>query len=130
MAGYGGAREGAGRKPTAQKFESKVAIAERKIANRMPELVENMLTLARGVTVQETDKEGNERTYTKPPDYKANEYLLNRIMGKPTERVESSGPGGGAIVITLPALQEAAAELDEWRKSQTEAIPESERPSS
>jgi hypothetical protein len=50
-----------------------------------------MLRLADGVTVQEEDDKGKERIYSRPPDRATNEYLINRIMGKPTEvqRIEA-----------------------------------------
>jgi hypothetical protein len=51
-----------------------------------------MMELATGVLVQDTDREGEEFIYQKPPDYKAIAYLVDRIMGKPTERKEHSFP--------------------------------------
>lgn len=55
------------------------------IADRLPDLVDNLLRLAAGVTVQEEDDKGNERIYLKPPCRQSNEYLVNRIMGKPSD---------------------------------------------
>lgn len=89
MAGQnGGARPGAGRKPKAEKFENVITKADKRIAANLVRYIENLEALADGVTVQEVDKDGNERIYTRAPDRQANEYLLNRIMGKPTERHE------------------------------------------
>src|SRR4051812_2244932 len=89
MAGTGGARPGAGRKPKQDKHVTAINRAEKQIKDRLPELIGNMFTLAAGVTLQETDSDGNDRIYTRPPDRQANEYLINRIMGKPVERTES-----------------------------------------
>ena len=88
MAGPGGRRPGAGRPSKRTKHAGAITKAEKRIADRLPELIDNMLELAGGVTVQETDFDGGVKVYTRPPDFKANEYLINRIMGKPTERRE------------------------------------------
>jgi hypothetical protein len=84
-----------------------IRAAEDQIADRLPALIDNLFRLADGVTVQEEDDNGKERIYSKPPDRASNEYLLNRIMGKPTEIQEVSGPDGealstGTTVILLP----------------------------
>jgi|SRR6185437_8976031 len=84
--GHGGARPGAGRKPKATKYASEIADAERKIADRLPELVDNLFALAAGVKVEEAARDGTVDVFTRPPDRQANEYLLNRILGRPTER--------------------------------------------
>src|SRR5947209_4218827 len=94
---HGGARAGAGRKAKAVKFARPIAAAEKRIADRLPHLVDKLLELADGVTVSEIDAKGEERVYLRPPDRQAAEYLLNRILGKPTERAELSGPDGGPI---------------------------------
>jgi hypothetical protein len=118
MAGTGGARPGAGRKTKAEKFATAIARAEKRIADRLPQLIDNLIALADGVTVQEVDKDGEAVIFTRPPDFKANEYLINRILGKPTEMIEAevSGPGGGPIgirevIVERPAP--VAAEADE-----------------
>lgn len=37
------------------------------------------------------------------PDRAANQYLIDRIAGKPTERREVTGPEGAAIPISIEA---------------------------
>lgn len=102
MAGTnGGQRPGAGRKPKAEKFATAINRAEKQIADRLPELLDNMFRLAMGVVIQETDHDGETLVYQKPPDYKSNEYLINRILGKPTEHQEVSAPGGEPLFPTL-----------------------------
>jgi hypothetical protein len=32
--------------------------------------------------------EGDEGIYTQPPDMRAGQYLIDRILGKPTERIQ------------------------------------------
>ena len=74
---------GPGRRKKADKFARPIARAEKQIADRLPELIDNMLALASG----------------DPPDRPANEYLINRILGKPIERQEIAGLDGGPILI-------------------------------
>ena len=103
MAGPGGARPGAGRKRKSEKFARQIDAAERVIADQLPGLLGNMLTLAYGVTVSEPGMDGTPVVYTKPPDYKANEYLINRIMGKPAERHEHDIDGEIAELVAILA---------------------------
>lgn len=97
---------GPGRPRKDEKWAGKIAKAEKQIADRLPELVDNLLRLGAGVVIQEETEDGP-RIYKTAPNFKANEYLINRIMGKPTERLEASGPDGGPIPIehTIPDEQ-------------------------
>jgi hypothetical protein len=88
MAQNGGARPGAGRKRKSDKFKGQIAKAETQIADRLLDYIDNMEQLARGIWMDEEDKDGTRRLYLRAPDRQANEYLINRIMGKPTERKE------------------------------------------
>lgn len=105
MAGTGGRRPGAGRKPKAEKYQTAIAKAEKRIADRLPELIDNLFALADGVTVQEMLPDGSTNVYTRPPDFKANAYLIDRIMGKPTERreIEDVTPQQQIDWSTVPA---------------------------
>ncbi len=89
MTGRGGARAGAGRKSKQDKHKLAINRAEKQIKDRLPDLIDNLFELAEGVEVQEVDKDGKTRIYSRPPDRQANEYLINRIMGKPVERTET-----------------------------------------
>ena len=100
----GGARPGAGRKPKDEKFKAPIAKAEKKIADRLPWLVDQALELAEGVVIQERDRDGTPRIYQRPPDIKAITYLVDRIMGKPTDRREISGPEGGTIPLEIARI--------------------------
>ena len=86
---------GPGRRKKADKFARPIAQAEKRIADHLPELIDNMLRLASG----------------DPPDRAANEYLLNRIMGKPIERQEHSGPNGTPILTESYEYNAAIAAL-------------------
>lgn len=88
----GGARAGAGRKRKADKFETQIQRAEQKIADKLPWLVDQMMELATGVLVEDTGIDGAPFVYQKPPDRQAIVYLMDRIMGKPTERREYNFP--------------------------------------
>lgn len=92
MGTNGGARPGAGRKPKAEQFKRPIAQAEKRIADRLPLLINNLFLLADGVLVQEELIPGQPIVYKRPPDRQANEYLINRIMGKPTDRKEHTFP--------------------------------------
>lgn len=93
MSEHGGARPGAGRKRKAEKFATQIQRAEKKIADKLPWVVDKMLELAEGVTVQEFGP-GGPVIYQRAPDLGALKYLADRIMGKPTERQEVTGPDG------------------------------------
>lgn len=82
-----------GRTPKRDKHAGAISRAEKRIADKLPILIDRMLELADGVTVQERDREGELDVYTRPPDRQALEYLMNRIMGKPTERRETEHSG-------------------------------------
>lgn len=108
MAGKnGGARPGAGRKPKAEQYKLPIRKAEKRIADRLPSIVDKMLELSEGVLVKNpglSESMGMTIVYEKAPDRQACEYLLNRIMGKPTEAVEISGPDKGAIPMDISVM--------------------------
>jgi hypothetical protein len=66
---------------------SPVRAAEKKIADLLPWLVDKMVELVEGVEVQETDRRGQIKVYTTPPDRQAAEYLMDRVMGKATQPI-------------------------------------------
>lgn len=85
----GGARPGAGRKPKAEKFKLPIAKAEKRIADKLPMLVDKAFELAEGVLIEEYNLvTGKPQVYQKAPDLGAIKYLIDRIMGKPTERAD------------------------------------------
>jgi hypothetical protein len=102
MSGTGGPRPGAGRPSKAVKFAGTIARAERQIADRLPQIIDRMLELADGVTVSETGRDGEVRIYTRPPDFKAAAYLIDRIAGKPGPAADSSESPGGLHVHLAP----------------------------
>ena len=111
MSNRGGVRPGAGRKSRLEKYIGPISSAEQRIADRLPELIDNLLALAGGVWVEVEDKDGSRRIYAEPPDRAANEYLINRIVGKPTERVEHDGDDakGSDTAVLMAVVLEALA---------------------
>jgi hypothetical protein len=86
---WGGARPGAGRKSRREKHAAVIEAAEDQIAGRMTEIIAAQFELALGVTVQETDPAtGGVTVYTEPPNAKAGQYLIDRILGKPVQHVQ------------------------------------------
>ena len=107
--GWGGSRQGAGRKQKRDKNGTAIERAEKQIRDRLPEVVDKMLELAMGVLVEEQTLEGR-FIYQKPPDYKAAAYLIDRIMGKPTERQEQTTEGGLTIKVVYADVDPNATE--------------------
>ena len=102
--GHGGSRAGAGRKARAVKHLGPIASAEQRIADGLPKLIDNMFLLAEGVVVEKPDAEGGVNVFRTPPDRMANEYLINRIMGRPTQAIEVGGMDGEPIPVCLSSL--------------------------
>jgi hypothetical protein len=86
-----------GRPRKSEKYGGHIVAAQDLIADRLPCLIRNMFELADGVTVEEPMPNGGVRVYSRAPDRQANEYLINRIMGKPIERHEHSGEDGDPL---------------------------------
>jgi hypothetical protein len=108
---------GPGRPKKADKYKGKIERAEKQIADRLPDLIDNLFELANGVLVEDVNPvTGETNVYRKPPDYKANEYLINRIMGKPTERQEISGIDGDSIDLNHGVARSALDVLNTWRQ--------------
>jgi hypothetical protein len=99
--GHGGRRPGAGRKRTRVELVPVIEEADLQIAGRLPHLIEKLFELAEGVNVQGCSLDGEEKVYTRPPCYKSLSYLVDRVMGRPTQATEVSGPDGGPMEVGL-----------------------------
>jgi hypothetical protein len=75
-----------GRPPKSDLYGGHIRKAENFLADHLPEYIDNLHRLAFGVWYEETTKDGPRRVYQAPPDFQTNVYLINRIMGKPTDR--------------------------------------------
>ncbi len=107
--GHGGSRQGAGRKRGSVRdlLDAAAVQAERQITDRLPRLIDNLLVLADGVVVEDVNPiTGETGVYRKPPDRAANEYLINRVMGKPTDKTEADVNLKGGVTIFLPVRQQ------------------------
>lgn len=99
-----------GRPRTAEKHERAIASAEKRIADRLPFLVDKAFELADGVYIEEKTPDGK-LIYQRPPDFKSIAYLIDRIMGKPTERKEITGDAGAPLFPDFErALQKTYAD--------------------
>lgn len=135
----------AGRPRKADQYAGEIASGERRIADRLPDLIDNMFVLANGgyERVEEQwapagslyvgsgdslrrmypDKPGDEMVLVRrvlsiaDKDRAANQYLIDRIMGKPTERQEMSGPDGGPIEMTARERRKRIDELITKRRN-------------
>ena len=108
--GHGGARSNAGRRASEVRklLEKPIQVAEKRIADRLPSLIDNLLILANGVLVEDVNiVTGEVGVYKKPPDRQANEYLINRVMGKPTDKTEAEVNLKGGVTIFLPERSKA-----------------------
>lgn len=91
MTQRGGRRPGSGRKPMGLKrvlHQTPVQLAEAKIAQKLPWLVDKLIELVEGVEVERVDRQGERRIYSQPPDRQAAEYLIDRVMGKSTQTID------------------------------------------
>jgi hypothetical protein len=82
-----------------------IAAAEQKITDNLPMIVDRMIELVNGVTVQETDSHGNARVYSLPPDREAGRYLMDRVMGKPLQRADVNLTGNVVKAIDAAAWE-------------------------
>lgn len=90
----GGKREGAGRPRVRDKHAGAVRAAEKKIVDRLPEIVDGQIELALGVMVEDVNPvTGHVGVYRTPPDSKAGQYLINRILGLPTAKIDMEANG-------------------------------------
>lgn len=127
--GHGGRRAGAGRPRKADQYAPEIAQAERRIADRLPRVLDDLFkvghgdfweveeefqaagTLTTGSGEFETpifpDKAPGELVLVKrkrrraAPDRAALTYLVDRILGKPTAHVEAEVEADGALTVRV-----------------------------
>lgn len=76
-----------------------IAKAEVRIRRELPRLVDHLVELAYGIKTKVVTRDGEVEVYEVPPNLKALVYLTDRLMGRPMERQELSGPDGGPVAI-------------------------------
>ena len=65
---------------------------ESEILRHVRRCIENLMDLANGVTVLNPDQADGPKTFQRSPDRAANEYILNRILGRPATRKPLAEP--------------------------------------
>lgn len=101
----GGIRRGTGRLRKREIYAANIAEAEALICKELPKLIVKYFELAQGVKIAgKSGRGGRETVYERPSDGKVIADLLNRVIGKPAERVETENVGEEAetFVIVLP----------------------------
>lgn len=148
--GHGGARPGAGRPRNSEKYAAEIQAFNDLVAAKLAERYAALELLADG-GYEQVDEEwkpaglifvgsGEWATLAFPqlppeqlvcirrtrsiaaPDRKANEYLVNRILGTPTQHLDVDTDPDGTLDVTAEALNAAARELAEWRQQMTEQL--------
>ncbi len=76
-------------KSSAATSQSASAEMDRVITSNLPALINSLLKLAAGVQLEKETADG-EQVYRLPPNRLAAEYLINRVLGRPIERTDSS----------------------------------------
>ena len=104
-----------GRKKRPQNY---VAMAETRIRDRLPEIIDSLFDAGFGVWAR--DEDGERKIYQRPPDTRALIHLMDRAIGKVPERIE----GDFDHSFTINLLYAAIASRDSRRISDTErAVP-------
>jgi hypothetical protein len=99
----GGVRPGAGRKSKAELYAGDIRATEQYIVERLPSIVEKQYELSQGIKCSELTKDGIV-VYDRPPDRQAAAYLIDRILGRPTERLEVDDASGMSDEALLEAI--------------------------
>ena len=97
---HGGKRENAGRKMGYRAIQAERAreFLIKRIADELEPIVTAQIEAAKGIYYLD---ENDNTIYTKKPDLKAGEFLLNQSVGKPKESIEMSGKDGQSIPLNL-----------------------------
>lgn len=89
----GGKRTGAGRKPgsvseeTKMRQEMKRQLVER-VKKEFSGLIDTMISLAKGITVEEEIADGSSKIYFKAPNAEILKYLTDQTLGKAKETLD------------------------------------------
>jgi hypothetical protein len=78
-----------------------IKMANGRISDALPEIIEKLIELGRGVeAVGHQRGNGKPYVYSLPPNFKALEYLCNRVLGKPVDE-NTLGEGNAITEITV-----------------------------
>lgn len=78
-----------------------IKMANGRISEHLPEIIDKLIELGRGVEAVGRERgNGKEYVYSIPPNFKALEYLCNRVLGKPVDEA-TLGEKGSVTEITV-----------------------------
>ena len=98
----GGARPGSGRKKRAVKFASLKTVTDAELESIVRDEVPSALReLVRGHYKSETGRDGEERVYRVSPNVQAIIAVLDRALGKVTDKHEFSGD----VTVSIEAIK-------------------------
>jgi hypothetical protein len=112
----GGRRPGAGRKPKAANLARRDfnAAVDAMAGPWVEDCLKNLKRLADGIKVYRAKKDGEQvadpaelkdaddaEFFVTPPDFRANQYLLDRLCGRPIERVINSGDDSAPLTVII-----------------------------
>lgn len=111
-----------GRTRTRDKHAGAIARAEKRIADKLPWLIDKQFELAEGVYREQSLPDGETMIiYQEKPDYRALAYLIDRIMGKPTERKEIAGTVDGTLEVSFVDYRTGLAGLEAGSEEDSDA---------
>jgi hypothetical protein len=110
--GHGGKRPGAGRPAKSEQHLTAIQDAEERISQRLPQLLGKLFELADGIEVQGFSLDGSPKVYTRAPCFKSLSYLVDRVMGRPAQPIEGSGPDKEPFRFVVEYVNAPAREGD------------------
>lgn len=95
-------------KKSREEVNKLIKMANGRISDRLPEIIDKLIELGQGVdAIGYTRGNGDPYVYSIPPNFRALEYLCNRVLGKPVDEATLGRDGEVAeIRVTY---------VDDWR---------------
>ena len=115
---------------TRDRFPTQVSAAEVILADSLPAAAHALVALATGYKRTRKSADGEVEVYDVPPDYRAVEGVLSRVMGKwegpaePNAAVGSGSRGGrtDSLLVLLRDLNAAQPPRSDLRESRAEVL--------
>ena len=83
--------------------------ANGQISEQLPEIISKLIELGQGVTVEGRRRgDGKPVIYSEAPNFRALEYLCNRVLGKPVDSATLAGEGQVSEITVRY--------VDDWRE--------------
>ena len=104
-----------GEKKSREEVNKLIKMANGRISERLPEIIDKLIELGQGVEAIGYERgNGNPYVYSIPPNFRALEYLCNRVLGKPVDETTLMGDNQVAEITVRY--------VDDWR-AEPEANP-------